>query len=108
MTSIGFGLACIGFIFLSLSLRRHYQQVWPDSGKFGRWCLRNRIAGYACTLLAVVPCLLQSGLWIGLVLWLSILAAAAFLQSVLLTWWPQRSLLFGGASMAMVILGLWS
>ena len=106
MTSIGFGLGCIGFILLSVSMRRHYHQVWPASRNFGRWYLRSRIAGYACIALALIPCVLQSGLWLGLVLWISILAAAAFLQAILLTWSPQRSLLFGGASVVLVVTGL--
>jgi uncharacterized membrane protein YfbV (UPF0208 family) len=106
MTSIAFGLACIGFIFLSISMRRHYHQVWPASKNFGHWYLRNRIVGYAAITLAALPCIAELGLWIGLVLWISILAAAAFLQSMLLTWWPQRSLLFGGASMMLIVMGL--
>ena len=106
MTSIAFGLACTGFILLSLSMKRHYHQVWPRSRNFASWCFRNRIAGYACIALALIPCVLQSGLWIGLVLWISIWAAAAFVQSMLLTYWPQRSLLFGGASIMLVLIGL--
>lgn len=51
------------------------------------------------------------GIWIGLVLWTSMLAAAAFLQAMLLTYCPKRSvLLLGSASMGMgmVMLGLLS
>jgi hypothetical protein len=106
MTSTGFGLACLGFILLSLSLRRHYRQVWPDSAMFERWTLRNRVAGYALVGVALIPCVMQEGPWIGLVLWVSMLALAAFLQALLLTWWPARSVLFGGASIALVFLGL--
>ncbi len=106
MSSIGFGLACLGFILLSLSMRRHYRQAWPASENFAVWRLRNRLAGYALVAVALIPCVLQEGLWIGLVLWLSILAGAAFLQTILLTYWPARSWFFGGASVALVCAGL--
>ena len=106
MISISLGLACIGFILLSLSLKRHYLQVWPHGGNFGQWRLFNRIAGYGCIGLAALPAVSSHGLWIGLVLWISIWAAAAFIQTMLLTWWPRYSLLFGGGSVALVMLGL--
>jgi hypothetical protein len=106
MMSIGFGLACLGVVLLSLSMRRHFRQAWPDSGNFARWTLVNRVAGYGAIAVALAPCVLENGLWIGLVLWISMLAGAAFLQTMLLTWWPRRSLLFGGASAALVLLGL--
>jgi hypothetical protein len=106
MSSVGFGLACLGFIALSLSMKRHYRQVWPDSTRFATWCPRNRVAGYLLVALALLPCVAQQGLWIGLVLWLSMLAGAAFLQTFLLTYWPARSWLFGGASVALVCIGL--
>lgn len=106
MTNIAFGLACIGMVLLSLSLKRHYCQVWPDSPNFATWQLRNRGAGYGCIGLSLLPCVLLKGLWIGLVLWISMLALAAFLQTLLLTYWPARSLLFGAAGMALVFVGL--
>jgi len=106
MGSIGFGLACLGFIALSLSMKRHYRQVWPGSTSFATWYLRNRVAGYLLVALSLLPCIAQEGLWIGLVLWLSILAGAAFVQTFLLTYWPARSWLFGGASVALVFIGL--
>lgn len=108
MISLGFGLACIGFILLSLSLKRHFRQVWPHSQTFKQWLLLNRVAGYSCTLVAIVPCILARGLWIGMVLWLSILAAAAFLQAMLLSYYPQRSVLFAGVSLVLVAVGLLS
>ncbi len=106
MTSISFGLACLGFVLLSLSLKRHYLKVWPDSDNFPRWMLINRIAGYGCVALSALPCFKQYGFWIGLVLWISLWAAAAFVQAMLLTYWPKRSLLFGGASVVLVVVGL--
>lgn len=106
MSSIGFGLACLGFIVLSLSMKRHYRQLWPEGAHFDTWSPRNRAAGYALIALALVPCVWLEGLWIGLVLWISMLAGAAFLQTMLLTYAPSRSLHFGGASMALIVAGL--
>jgi hypothetical protein len=108
MTSISFGLACLGFILLSLSLKRHYLKVWPQSENFQRWYLTNRLTGYGLVALSALPCFKLYGFWIGLVLWISLWAAAAFMQAILLTYWPKRSLLLGGASIALVVLGLLS
>jgi uncharacterized membrane protein YfbV (UPF0208 family) len=108
MTCISFGLACIGFVLLSLSLKRHYQQVWPDAAGFQRWRLPNRIAGYCLVAMSLLPCVSIHGLWIGMILWISIAAAAALLQAMLLTYWPRRSLLFSGFGMALVVAGLLS
>jgi hypothetical protein len=106
MTSISFGLACIGIALLSLSMNRHYQQVWPGNTRFARWRLPNRIAGYILVALSALPCVISNGAGVGAVLWLSILAAAAFLQAMLLTYWPGRSLLYLGSGMTLVIAGL--
>ena len=108
MASIGFGLACLGCLLLSLSLRRHYRQVFPDVSSFERRLWPLRISGYGCALVALWPCIRVSGLWVGLILWLSMMALGAFLQIMLLTYRPQRSALFGGFGVAMILLGvLW-
>jgi hypothetical protein len=81
-------LAFVGCLLLSLSLRRHYRQVFTDTGAYERrrWPLRG--AGYLCLTLALWPCIAVSGLWIGVALWLAALALAAFLQILLLTYGP--------------------
>jgi hypothetical protein len=106
MASIALGLACLGCLLLSLSLRRHYQQAFADARAYEqrRWPLRA--AGYGCALLALWPCVLVSGLWMGLVLWLSLLALAAFLQIMLLTYRPRGAALLGGFGVALVAMGL--
>lgn len=108
MIAISFGLCCIGFILLSLSMKRHYLQAWPHSNSFATWSLRNRVAGYAFIAVSGYFCFQLLGLWIGLVLWISEWALAAFLQGMLLTYSPQRSLLFGGASIVLIALGFLS
>lgn len=108
MMSLSFGLSCIGFILLSLSLKRHYQQVWKQTEKYQHWLLLNRVLGYSCIFLVLAPCVLARGLWIGLILWLAILAAAAFIQAMVLSYYPQRSILFGGASLFLMAAGFFS
>lgn len=104
MSAAAFGLACLGCLLLSLSLKRHYRQVWPESTDYQQWIIFNRTLGYVCIFLAVVPCIYGYGLWIGLVLWVSVLALAAFAQTLLLTYWPTRSLLVSGASVTLLLI----
>jgi hypothetical protein len=106
MGGAALGLACLGCILLSLSLRRHYKQVWPESTDYAQWVTCNRIVGFVLVCVALVPCVVAYGLWIGLALWLSALALAALLQTFVLTYWPSRSLLFSGASLMLVFVGL--
>ncbi len=106
LANIAFGLICLACLLLSLSLRRHYVQVFADTSAYERrrWLLR--VSGYACLLLALWPSVRLSGLWIGLVLWVAMLALGAFFQAMLLTYRPRSSTLFGGFGMVLVALGL--
>lgn len=106
MASIAFGLCCLGCLLLSLSLRRHYRQAFTDESLYERRLGLLRAAGYALGLLALWPCVAVSGLWIGIILWLSILALAAFLQIMLLTYRPRSFAVFGGFGVALIGLGL--
>ena len=100
------GLACLGCVLLSLSLKRHYKQVFADLADFERRSLPLRTVGYVCVLLSLFPCVSAVGLWVGLVLWLSIVALAAMLQAQLLAWRPKDTPRFGGLSLMLVLLGL--
>lgn len=106
MLSAGFGLACLGIVLLSLSLKRHYLQLWPQNKNFRWWSLLCRTLGYVAVAASLLPCIKASGLWIGLVLWTSLLAGAAFLQAMVLTYRPKHSLWFAVASLAMIAVGL--
>src|SRR5262245_43912308 len=96
---------CVGCLLLSVSLRRHYRQVFTDESSFEalRWPLRA--AGYALVMLALWPCMLASGPAIGIALWISLLALAAFTQIMLLTYRPRGSAVFGGFGIALITLG---
>lgn len=106
MASIGLGLACLGCLLLSLSLRRHYRQAFPDSAGFERrrWPLRT--AGYAAIALSLWPCILEAGLWVGIILWASIAALAAVLLILLLTYRPRSTAAFGCAAAGLIAAGL--
>ena len=106
MSAAAFGLACLGFMLLSFSLRKHNRAVWPESTDYSQWVLCNRTVGYVLLFLALVPCVLAYELWIGLVLWMSILALAAFLQIFLLTSGPARAALYSGARLVLIVVGL--
>jgi hypothetical protein len=106
VTSIALGLACLGCVLLSLSLRRHYKQVFADQSTYERRCLPLRVVGYACVLLSLLPCVAVAGWGIGLVLWSAVLALAAMLQALLLTYRPQDSARFGGLSLLLIVVGI--
>jgi hypothetical protein len=90
MAGIALVLMCLGCVLLSLSLRRHYRQVFADESAYERLLWPMRITGYACVALALWPCIRMFGAPIGICLWLSILALAAFLQIMYLTYGTQR------------------
>ncbi len=106
MTSIAFGLTCLGCLLLSLSLRRHYRQVFADESAFERRMWLLRWSGYAILALALWPCIREAGLWIGIILWLSMIAPAAFVQIMLLTYRPRANAVFGVFGVALIAAGL--
>lgn len=107
MASIALGLACLGCLLLSISLRRHYRQVFSDETAFARrkWSLRG--SGYITLSLALWPCVRQFGAPIGICLWLSMVALAAFLQIMLLTYRPRGDAAFAVFAVALIAGGWW-
>jgi hypothetical protein len=106
LTSIAMGLMCLGCLLLSLSLRRHYRQVFTDESRFESRLWPMRLAGYAFVGLALWPCVREFGAPIGICLWLSVLALAAFVQIMLLTYRPRAVAVFGASGVALVALGV--
>jgi hypothetical protein len=76
---------------LSLSLRRHYRQVFPDQALFETRKVILRIGGYVLLPLALLPCIRVAGAAMGTCLWISIVALAAFIQIMLLTYASGRA-----------------
>jgi hypothetical protein len=106
MANIALGLICLGCLFLSLSLRRHYRQVFAEESAYEKRKWPLRVSGFGCTLLALWPAVREFGWAIGICVWLSILALAAFLQIMLLTYRPKGTALFGCFGAVLVALGL--
>jgi len=106
VNSIALGLTIIGCLLLSLSLRRHYRLVFLEESAFERRKWPLRWSGYALLALALWPCIRESGLWVGIILWLSMVALAAFGQIMLLTYRPRANALFGAFGMVLVAVGL--
>lgn len=106
MASIATGLTVLGCILLSLSLRRHYRQVFADESAYTRRLWTLRLGGYLLVALALWPCVVAFGAPIGLCLWLSIVALAAFAQIMLLTYQPRGVATFGVVGAALVVAGL--
>jgi hypothetical protein len=105
LVTIAFGLTCLGCLLLSLSLRRHYRQVFADESVFERRMWPLRWSGYAVLALALWPCIRDIGLWIGIILWLSMIARAAFAQIMLLTYKPRADAVFGAFGVVLVAVG---
>jgi hypothetical protein len=105
VTSIALGLSCLACLLLSLSLRRHYRQAFPDESRYEARKGWLRWSGYAVLGLALWPALLAAGAAIGIVLWLSMLALAAVAQVLLLTYRPRAVPLMGALGAVLVALG---
>jgi hypothetical protein len=88
MAIVAFCLSSIGCLLLSLSLRRHYVQMFGNDSAYRQRLWTLRVVGYVCVGLSLWPCIHESGLWIGLIVWISLFALAAFLQIMLLTYRP--------------------
>jgi hypothetical protein len=90
MASVALVLTILGCVLLSLSLRRHYRQVFADESAYEQRLWPMRLAGYASVLLGLWPCIALYGAPIGVCLWLSVFALAAFLQIMWLTYGAPR------------------
>jgi hypothetical protein len=106
LTSIAIGLMCLGCLLLSLSLRRHYRQVFADDSLYEQRRWSFRISGYLLVALALWPCVREFDAPIGICLWLSVLALASFLQVMLLTYRPRDVTVLGFFGVLLLAAGL--
>jgi hypothetical protein len=106
LASIALGLTCLGCLLLSVSLRRHFRQVFTDESTYERRMWPLRWSGYALASLALWPCILATGLSAGIILWLSMVALAAFVQIMLLTYRPRANAAFGALGVVLIAVGL--
>ena len=78
-------LAFAGFFALSLSMNRHYRQVFhrPVSRKASLWF---RTLGWSGLGAALTICVAHSGWALGILLWLGILSVAGLINVLLLAY----------------------
>ncbi|NRA55848.1 MAG: DUF3325 domain-containing protein [Gammaproteobacteria bacterium] len=90
MIAIAVGLILLGFFLISLSMKRHFKQLYPQKKMASlRQLFIFRVCGYAALLLAMSLFIAVQGLGYGLVVYLGLLTLVALLQSLLLTYKPQ-------------------
>ncbi|GAA5136319.1 DUF3325 domain-containing protein [Thalassotalea piscium] len=79
----------LGFLCLSLSLSRHYNQVDPKKRLSTRNLWLYRISGYTLLLLAGIYAADVWGLTLGLVYWCASATLVTFFLSLVLTFKPK-------------------
>lgn len=89
MVYIYFSLAFMGFICLSMAMKRHFKQAWPQYKLDLTKVILLRLTGSALLIGSCLLSVKMDGVGIGLVSWLGILTFTALLQSLLLTYQPQ-------------------
>ncbi|MBL4765949.1 MAG: DUF3325 domain-containing protein [Colwellia sp.] len=90
MIVLSYLLIFIGCVALSLSMKRHFKQCYPQRRMPSlKKLFIFRIIGFTCLLLSTSIFIVEQGWGIGLVLWFGLLTLVAFLQSLLLTYKPQ-------------------
>lgn len=80
---IAAGLVFAGYLALSLSMNRHYRQVF-DRTLPATLAFCFRILGWSGLLLALTACVVSSGWGAGLLLWLGLLSALGLISVLLL------------------------
>lgn len=79
----------IGFFALSLSMKRHFKQCYPQRKMPSlKLLFVFRIIGYVSLSISMYLCIITKGLGLGLVFWFGLLTIVALLQSLLLTYKP--------------------
>lgn len=92
MIVMGFVLSFSGCVLLSLSMKRHYTQV-NKSGRLSKHAVVFlRVLSSLCLFASGAICIHRVGLGVGLVWWWGLLTLTALLQTLLLTYHLQWSL----------------
>ncbi len=90
MIALSFMLVFMGFIALSLAMKRHFLQICPQIKKCPEWQVTTfRVIGCICLVSACLLCVISQGLAVGLVYWTGLLTIAALVQTLLLAYRPQ-------------------
>lgn len=90
MIIISFSIVFMGFLLISLSMKRHYVQVFSkDAMLSNRQNRLLRFTGYAGLGIAGWLCIHDLGIGLGLVYWTGLLTVAAMIQALLLAYRRQ-------------------
>ena len=90
MILFSFILSFVGFVALSLAMKRHSDQIRAEGNSLSvKQKIVSRVIGFACLIAACGLCMKSEGTSVGLVYWTGILAAVALLQTLLLSYRPQ-------------------
>lgn len=77
----------IGFFVLSLSMKRHFKQCYPQRKMPSlKLLFVFRISGYVSLSISMYLCIIAQGPGLGLVFWFGAATIAALLQVMLLTY----------------------
>ena len=104
-------LCYAGMTALCLALRRHRDQVLQSAAP--RYRRRSwepvllRLLGMALLGLALVPCVRQSGVVVGVVVWCGFVSAGALLLTGLLAYRPVTAAVLSIAAVPALLLMIW-
>lgn len=90
MIMLSFIIAFVGFVFLSMAMKRHFKQLWSKRLLSLGKVIIFRCLGSVLLVGSGVLCITSEGTGIGLVYWCGLLTFAALLQSMLLTYLPSQ------------------
>ena len=102
---ISLGGALIAFMLLSLSLRRHYLQVWPEGICTSLQLKACRFTGFGLLFLSLLPLMWTLPTSLALVSWFAILALAAFSLALVLSYIPERLPYIPVIAIALMLIG---
>lgn len=89
MTALGLLLAFCGFAALSLSMERHYEQVFEQAPLRARM-FALRAGGWLLLAVAALPAIGHAGTSLGLAIWAGELTVGAIAVMLVLSYAPRR------------------
>jgi len=90
MIIISFSIIFMGFLLISLSMKRHYAQIFSKHEVLPRrQNILLRIIGYAGIGIAGWLCIHDLGLGLGIVYWTGLLTVSAMIQALLFAYRRQ-------------------
>jgi len=95
----------IGFFVISMSIKRHFKQLFPQRKMASlKWLLIFRTIGYTSLLLSASLYITGLGIGLGLVSFFGLLTLVTFMQSLCFSYKPQWLVPIGFASILYLII----